>query len=90
MIQWLLHWFGLDDASGPIYSFWSGFGSDIPIFAAITAFYWHHSCHVSRCWRLGRHGVNGTDFKVCRKHHPTIPNHVTADHVTEAHNLSQS
>jgi hypothetical protein len=29
-VNWLiLHWLGVDNLSGPIYGFWSGFGSDV-------------------------------------------------------------
>lgn len=73
---WLAHWAGLDNASGPIYLFWSG------IFSALTSFsvfgfligtYRKHNCHVKGCPRLGRHKVEGTDWVVCAKHHPVGP-----------------
>lgn len=55
--------FGVDGASGPGYVFWSGIGSDIPMFAGLGAFLLHKNCHIHGCWRLGRH-VTGT----CRVH----------------------
>jgi hypothetical protein len=57
------------------YNFWSGIGSDlgeVTLLTAVLAAYWHHTCHVSRCWRLGRfaHG----HLKLCAHHHPLVPN----------------
>ena len=56
------------------YNFWSGIGSDlgeVTLLTAVIATYWHHTCHVSRCWRLGRfaHG----HLKLCAHHHPLVP-----------------
>jgi hypothetical protein len=56
------------------YNFWSGIGSDlgeVTLLTAVLATYWHHTCHVSRCWRLGRfdHG----HLKLCAHHHPLVP-----------------
>lgn len=83
MFAWLLQLLGVDDGSGIAYLFWSGFGSDLPIFAALGAVYWHHTCHVDGCWWIGRRKVPGTDHIVCRRHHPLdAPTHqqVLDDH----------
>jgi hypothetical protein len=72
--QWLAHVLGLDNLSGPFYGFWSGVGSDLgelTIIGAAASIYWRHTCHVKRCYRIGRHPVQGTPHVVCRKHHPT-------------------
>ena len=65
---------GLDNVSGPWYAFWSGFGGDLTIFAGLFAiagsFLRKHNCHVKGCWRIGRHPVDGTQYVVCRRHHP--------------------
>jgi hypothetical protein len=66
---WLWASLGLDDPGGPWYLFWSGLGSDLPIFAAIGLFYWHHTCKVGRCWRWGHRKTVKGDV-VCFKHHP--------------------
>jgi hypothetical protein len=29
--------------------------------------------------------VLGTPFKACKRHHPTVPDKVTADHIADAH-----
>jgi hypothetical protein len=69
MIQhFFSHWLGLDNASGPLYLFWSGFFGDITIFGAILGIYYKHNCHSPKCLRIGKHNVNGTPF--CSKHHP--------------------
>jgi hypothetical protein len=74
---WLLHWLafhtGTIDLTSPYYGFFSGFGSIIlpPVLnglALAAVFWWHHNCHRKRCWRVGRHIVNGTRW--CRHHHP--------------------
>jgi hypothetical protein len=44
-----------------------------------------HNCEVHRCWRLGRHVVEGTGQKVCRRHHPE--DHLTAAGVREKYHL---
>jgi hypothetical protein len=76
---WILHVLGVDNLSGPWYGFWSGIGSDITEFAivgGIFSLYWKHTCHVQRCWRLGRHPVENTGYVVCRRHHPNgAPTH---------------
>jgi hypothetical protein len=60
----LLHWLGLDSASGLVYLFYSGSGSFI-LKGSIVAVLWHHlNCHEPRCRRPARHHMNG----YCRKH----------------------
>lgn len=87
MLWWLLHVMGVDDLTGPWYGFWSGLGSDLgelAIVAGLISIYTRHNCHVRRCWRIGRHPVEGTTFVVCRRHHPGgAP---TPDQVKEASN----
>jgi hypothetical protein len=71
--HWLLHFLGLDSASGPAYLAWSGFGGDLSelaIVAALLTVVRRHNCHAKRCWRIGRHKVPGTDFTCCAKHTP--------------------
>lgn len=67
------HITGLDNASGLWYLWWSGFAGDLGIFAAIMIGLRHLNCHQHGCIRLGRHQIDGTPFRVCRKHHPDIP-----------------
>ena len=83
-----LHTFGIDDVSGRWYAFWSGAGSDIgelAIVGALFAVVRQHNCEVHHCWRLGRHVVEGTGLRVCRKHHPE--GHLTAAGVRQRYHL---
>jgi hypothetical protein len=48
-------------------NFWSGFAPNLAILGAAGGAYNKHNCHVPRCWRIGRHHVNGTPW--CNKHH---------------------
>lgn len=61
---------GSRDAAGGWYGTWSGFGGALPdvlLLSALAGWYVHHACHVSRCWRPGRHRVDGSPW--CGKHH---------------------
>lgn len=60
------HFLGLDNVSGPVYAFWSGFGGDLTIFGAIFGLYYKHNCHIKRCPRIGKHTIDGTPY--CSKH----------------------
>jgi hypothetical protein len=73
----LLHWLaihvGSENEPGVWYGFWSGFGSDIgevTIIGGMIMMYRKHNCHQPGCWRIGRHRIEGTEYMVCRKHHP--------------------
>jgi hypothetical protein len=95
----LMHWSGSDNVSGPEYGlpgFWSGFGGDITIFAAILAWPWiqfkRHNCQVRRCWRIGRHEYRDPDEGVtrllCWRHHPHVEHkQLTVRHLREQHHL---
>lgn len=62
----LLQWLGLDNGSSLGYLFWSGFGSDLTEFAIIGVVYKHFKCQ--SCYRIGKHKVEGTNYKTCHKH----------------------
>jgi hypothetical protein len=67
---WLLHALGLDTTSGPVYAFWSGAGSDlgeVALLGGMITLVRKHNCHERRCWRVGRHVVDGTPW--CNHHH---------------------
>ena len=88
--HWLAYMTGSLNTSGapPNYNFWSGFGSDLGEVAIIgglltAARRWN--CEVHGCWRLGRHQVEGTGHRVCRRHHPE--DRITAEHVRERYRL---
>lgn len=66
-----LHYFGIDNTSGPWYGFWSGFGSDlgeITLLGAVIAAYRHKNCHVKGCPRLG-HIDPAVHAPACKRHH---------------------
>lgn len=94
-MTWLPHVLGIDDVSGRWYAFWSGFAGILErlIELAVIAFILlrHHNCHVARCWRIGRHQVDGTSFTVCRRHSPVPPPthaHILALHRQHAARLA--
>ncbi len=62
-LRWTWH-----DPDG--YNFISGPLADITLLGGAYALYRHHNCHVSGCPRIGRHKVTGTEYVVCRRHHP--------------------
>jgi len=74
VLHLLVHWTGLDNPSGPIYLFYSGFGGilerllELAVLALILLR--HHNCHIDRCLRIGRAPVEGTPWRVCWHHHP--------------------
>jgi hypothetical protein len=86
--DWLVQVSGARDEGGAWYGLWSGFGGAIPdvaLLAAVAGWYWHHTCHVSACWRPGRHAVDGTAYRTCRRHHPgALPRRVTARHIEQS------
>ena len=70
------HLLGLDNASGPWYLFWSGFGSDLSEVAGlglVVYMFWRkHNCHEPGCWRIGAHSYRdpeGHEHVHCRRHH---------------------
>lgn len=70
--HWLTVHTGSENTPGspPNYNFFSGSGSDISelaIVGAVVGGYRKHNCHQSRCWRIGRHVVDGTPW--CDRHH---------------------
>jgi hypothetical protein len=95
-MNWLVHILGIDNEAGRWYAFWSGAGSDIgevAILGGMVAFWRRHSCHVDSprfCWRPGTHQVVGTPYRTCKKHHPAVPERVTADHIASAHADAQT
>jgi hypothetical protein len=85
LFRLILHWTGADDTSGLQYGFWSGFGSDLMELALIGYIWQALNCHASRCYRLGLHHVQGTPYRVCRKHHPVLKGKVSWELIHLAH-----
>jgi hypothetical protein len=89
--HWLGYWTGVTNEAGKGYALWSGIGSDLGIFAGVFFFYYHHTCHAKRCWRVSKHEVDGTPFKVCARHHPSVPDRgATAGHIHRLHHQHQT
>jgi hypothetical protein len=90
--RWLLHVLGLDNASGPLYLFPSGWGSIlIPPLLTAVPIVWvllrRHNCHTRGCLRIGRHKVPGTEFICCARHTPGgAPTH---EDVIKAHHAAR-
>lgn len=85
----LQHALGMDTQTSHNYAAVSGV---LPILVATLGFsgaiisVWRHvNCHVEGCPRVGRYAVEGTPYKVCKPHHPVVPDAVTAEHVADAH-----
>lgn len=78
-MHWLAHFLGFTagDGNGSPYLFWSGAGSDLAYLGFLYALLRHVNCHQPRCLRVGRLPVDGTPFKVCRRHHPAPPQRET-------------
>lgn len=95
-MNWLVHILGIDNEAGRWYALWSGVGSDVgevAILGGMVAFWRRHSCHVDSprfCWRWGAHPVEGTPFRACKRHHPAVPDKVTAAHIAAAHADAQT
>lgn len=67
-MTWLAHWMGLDNASGPVYLFWSGIAGDLAYLGAVAALLRHVNCHEKGCPRIAIHHHPLTGVKSCRKH----------------------
>lgn len=98
-LHWALvqHWAAIHtgtlNESGPYYGFWSGFGSDLGEATLITAVcvgaytgVRKVNCHTKGCWRIGHYALEGTPYKLCKIHHPEVPDegpsheHILAHH----------
>lgn len=85
------HWTGVGHGGQPntAYSFWSGIAGELGFPVAIAVWWQHNACHGKGCWRLGKHPVEGTPYKTCRRHHPTVPDVVTLAHIHQAHRAAK-
>lgn len=83
-----MHLFGLDNAAGPWYLFWSGIAGSFLVNLAtfFLVFYLHHTCHAGRCWRWAKYPAAGGAFKVCRHHHPDLDGaKPSGEHIAAVH-----
>jgi hypothetical protein len=72
VLHWLAVHTGTVNEPGPYYGFWSGFGSDLSMFAASIAALRHLNCGAPRCWRLGRFPTADRMHRLCVHHHPDL------------------
>lgn len=81
----LLHVLGVDSSTSQWYYFWSAFGSGPVAWLFLPLVYLRHqNCHEPWCPRIGRHPVDGTPYKACRRHHPELRGKPTRGHMTRA------
>ena len=83
-------WLFQSPLSGNSYNFWSGIGSDfgeITLITAVIMWYIHNQCHVTSCHKIGKHPFK--HYKLCRKHHPDVPNRITHLHIKQLHKADQ-
>lgn len=79
MLHWLVQAFStyiLHPLHNNGYQLWSGSGSDlgeITLFGLFVGAWRHVNCHAPWCLRLGKHPTSDGHFKLCRKHHPDLP-----------------
>lgn len=81
----IAYWLGLTNGSGPVYLFHSGFGGELVYLSVFGMVYRRLNCHITGCWRIGVHHVEGTPFMTCKSHHPAVPEKVTVEHVHRRH-----
>jgi len=68
------------------YNFISGPLADVTLIGGAYVIVRRHNCHAKGCWRIGRHKVPGTDYVVCRHHHPDET--PTAQQILDAHHAA--
>lgn len=82
--SWLLHPLGYCVGNQKMiiackgYNFWSGIISDlgeVTLIGGALAMLKHLNCDAPRCFRYGPHRTADGHHKLCRKHHPDLPNH---------------
>jgi hypothetical protein len=83
-VHWLAYWLGLTNPSGSPYLFWSGAGANLAYLGLAIGALRYVNCDTPHCWRPGLRRVEGTDERVCRKHHPHLPDHGVVGDAVEA------
>jgi hypothetical protein len=79
--------------AGEGYQFWSGIGADlseITVLGLALGAYKFVNCQSPRCWRFGLHRTADGHHKLCRRHHPGLPNHkLSLAEIHEMHHTAQ-
>jgi hypothetical protein len=80
--------------TGKGYQFWSGIGSDLSelTLLGIAVGGWRRiNCHAPRCFRFGQHPTADGYHRLCRKHHPDLPDHrLTLTEIERRHRAATS
>lgn len=75
------------------YQFWSGVGSDVgelTLLGGVLALVKHLNCDSPRCPRYGPHRTADGHHRLCRKHHPDVPDHkLSLDEIHERHEAAK-
>ncbi len=80
----------LDPLHNDGYQWWSGLGSDVFLITGLAYGFRKINCHERRCWRVGKHHIEGTPYVVCHRHHPGLEgNKVQRGHIKAAHRKLQ-
>ena len=83
----------LHPLTGNGYAWWSGAGSDLGeiTLVGLALGWWRHvNCAAPRCPRRGRHPTADGLHRLCRRHHPDLPNRpLTLDEIHERHAAAQ-
>ena len=85
MLHVIAHLLGIDTQSSYFYAAYSGVIPSLLVFAAAVGWWTHRSCHVDGCLRRGKFPFE--DYKLCKKHHPSVPEKVTHEHILSLHRL---
>jgi hypothetical protein len=89
-LSWYWLWHPL---SGPGYQWWSGLGSDlgqVTLIGLLIGAWRQVNCASSWCFRLGKHATADGHHKLCRRHHPDLPNHrLSLSEIHERHHQAQ-
>jgi len=90
----LEHYLGTDGAgsggSGFWYLLWSGSLGILILVPSALLVLWHHTCHVPTCIRPGKHPTADGTYKLCRRHHPDVPNRLSHQAIVAAHREAQA
>lgn len=77
--QTALSWYWLwHPLFGPGYQFYSGIASDVSelTLLGVALGAWRHvNCQAPWCFRIGHHRTADGHHKLCRRHHPDLPDH---------------
>lgn len=70
----MLHWLSQIWTDPSAYNFVSGPLPDVTLLGGFVLAFRKLNCHAPRCWRIGHHPTADGQFRLCRHHHPDLPN----------------